>query len=325
MLPKELRQLHSKFRGCLLGSALGDAFGRPFEGAVLSNRASLLRQLKVRAKHRRPWQISDDTQMLLDLGHSLLRCGQFQSADFLKELKANYDPVLGYGKGMKLIFQAMDRGQDPETLHKVAWSEGSRGNGGVVRLPPLACFYHLNDHALLTQAQAACHCSHAHAEALAASRLFVRALDWLFNARKFSVPEFLSVLQQEVAPKSILAEKLQIIRQGLSKKQPTQAVVKALGHASLASESLPAALYAFCVKPQSVVDSIVFAVSLAGDTDSIAAMAGALAGARHGDDNIPELWLENIDHEHGRLEDVSTLADQIFNHWLARITGDVWL
>jgi len=36
--------------------------------------------------------------------------------------------------------------------------------------------------------------------------------------------------------------------------------------------------------------TIIYAVSLGGDTDTIASMAGAIAGALYGDDGIPAEW-----------------------------------
>jgi ADP-ribosyl-[dinitrogen reductase] hydrolase len=57
----------------------------------------------------------------------------------------------------------------------------------------------------------------------------------------------------------------------------------------------------------SAEDAIVTAVNRGGDTDTIGAIAGAVAGARFGSSALPEQWLDAI-NEAGELE---ALADQL--------------
>ena len=66
-----------------------------------------------------------------------------------------------------------------------------------------------------------------------------------------------------------------------------------------AAEAVCCALWAFirhCLEPE---QCIIQAVSLGGDTDTVAAMAGALAGALHGTAWIPQRWYDNIENEPG--------------------------
>ncbi|WP_194288637.1 ADP-ribosylglycohydrolase family protein [Ornithinicoccus halotolerans] len=55
-----------------------------------------------------------------------------------------------------------------------------------------------------------------------------------------------------------------------------------------AAEAVPAALAAFLHHPADPVAAISFAVRMGGDTDTIATMAGALAGARAGAAALPD-------------------------------------
>ncbi len=60
----------------------------------------------------------------------------------------------------------------------------------------------------------------------------------------------------------------------------------------------------FCgLTAETAADAIVDAVMLGGDTDTIGAVAGAVAGARFGADALPERWLRAID-ESEALEDL---------------------
>ena len=62
-----------------------------------------------------------------------------------------------------------------------------------------------------------------------------------------------------------------------------------------AIESVPAAIGAFllttCFK-----DAVALAVNLGGDTDTIGAMAGAIAGAYYGYGQIPEAWVSRLEN-----------------------------
>jgi poly(ADP-ribose) glycohydrolase ARH3 len=43
-------------------------------------------------------------------------------------------------------------------------------------------------------------------------------------------------------------------------------------------------------------DAVVLAVNLGGDTDTIGAMAGAIAGAYYGYAQIPQTWLDRLEN-----------------------------
>jgi poly(ADP-ribose) glycohydrolase ARH3 len=58
---------------------------------------------------------------------------------------------------------------------------------------------------------------------------------------------------------------------------------------------VPAAIGAF-VLTESFRDAVVLAVNLGGDTDTIGAMAGAIAGAYYGYSEIPQAWLDPLEN-----------------------------
>ncbi len=51
-----------------------------------------------------------------------------------------------------------------------------------------------------------------------------------------------------------------------------------------------------------------FAISLGGDTDTIATMASAMAGAYYGIESIPKLWQNTCEG----VDDAQTMADQLY-------------
>jgi ADP-ribosylglycohydrolase len=86
---------------------------------------------------------------------------------------------------------------------------------------------------------------------------------------------------------------------------------RACGTSTLARESVPAALAVFLRSRNNFSDAIITAARLGGDTDSICALVGCLAGALHGVTGIPPGWIQAIEHESPSPLDLHTLADSV--------------
>lgn len=66
------------------------------------------------------------------------------------------------------------------------------------------------------------------------------------------------------------------------------AIAERVGRGVAAVEAVPAAVAAFLGSPDDPIDVLARAVTIGGDTDTIAAMAGALVGARVGAAGLPD-------------------------------------
>jgi hypothetical protein len=78
-------------------------------------------------------------------------------------------------------------------------------------------------------------------------------------------------------------------------------VAHVLGNGVLAHQSVPAAITAWLAHVDQPLHALRFAIALGGDTDTIASMTGALAGARSGSGGWPHQLL-------ARLEDVDRIT-----------------
>lgn len=77
------------------------------------------------------------------------------------------------------------------------------------------------------------------------------------------------------------------------------------GNGIAAFESVPTAIYCFlrCMGPDpeipatfnSLQRTLIYSISLGGDTDTIATMAGAIAGAYYGMEQVPESWQQSCE------------------------------
>ncbi len=89
--------LRSRFRGALLGVAVGDAIGAPFEGEVSAFPGSLERL----GEPDSPLRYTDDTHMTLGVAESLVQRRGFDGAHMAAVFARNYaqEPWRGYGAG----------------------------------------------------------------------------------------------------------------------------------------------------------------------------------------------------------------------------------
>ncbi|MDP6183871.1 MAG: ADP-ribosylglycohydrolase family protein, partial [Gammaproteobacteria bacterium] len=76
-----------------------------------------------------------------------------------------------------------------------------------------------------------------------------------------------------------------------------------------AHESVPTAIFVFLNNASSIQDAVTAAIELGGDTDTIASMTGALAGAHLGLSAIPDRWLRRVEGVQRLIE----IADQLFS------------
>src|SRR5262249_4732021 len=73
-------------------------------------------------------------------------------------------------------------------------------------------------------------------------------------------------------------------------------------------ESLPAALWCFLHSPEDLEEVVVTAANGGRDADTVAAMAGTLAGAYLGDRALPARWLDDLED---RVR-ITALADGLY-------------
>jgi len=299
--PDLARQAQDGCRGALLGTIVGDALGRPFEGAPTSDRARLARALKRRVEAPRAWGHSDDGEMMLSVAQSLAARGAVEEAHLLAALAGGHDPARGYGKGTRAAFRVFDAGGTWEQAARALWPEGSRGNGGAVRVAPVAVFALDHDEASVAElARRSAAPTHAHREARDAAAIVAVAVHRA--ARGVMLPDVVRGLAR--LSDGVLGARVRAIELGMSADD----VVERLGAGVLAIESVPAALWAV-TGSTSFADAVLRATGLGGDTDSIGAIAGAIAGAAYGAGAVSPSWLGAL--ELGVVERIDSLCAQL--------------
>jgi poly(ADP-ribose) glycohydrolase ARH3 len=246
---------------------------------------------------------------MISVAESLLRRRGLDPEDLLRAMAENYDPARGYGKGMKLVFRALERGDDWREAARASWAEGSKGNGAAVRVAPLACLYFRDEERLREAALASAALSHTHPLGRAGCLLQALALARALRTDAWDALAFLSGLEEALSGEELLRGKLAGARDLVQRGAGGAEAVAQLGNGASAEESVPLALFAFARWAPSFEEIVRNTVQCGGDTDSTAALSGALAGALLGVEAIPGQWLANLENGRKGRDYVLSLAD----------------
>jgi poly(ADP-ribose) glycohydrolase ARH3 len=295
--------LKSKFVGCLIGSAVGDALGSSFEGFMSSS-------VDAESFHGR-W--TDDTHMMIGVAESLIANKGFDGNHMAQTFIKNYEqePWRGYASGPPRVFRWIKSG--------VAWNEaakrlfsgvGSFGNGAAMRVAPVGLFYYDDLEKLRAVAHSQSQITHTHELGMEGAALQAYAVALAVKASpscNFDPHTFLAELKN-FANNEVYRMKLDKMRKLLAEAADKAAVVRELGNGVEAHNSVPTAIYCFLRNWSSFEDAVLYAVSLGGDTDTIGAMTGAISGAYHGVESIPELWRKKLE----RKDYIERLAEKLW-------------
>jgi poly(ADP-ribose) glycohydrolase ARH3 len=279
----------SRFLGAMLGHALGDALGAPHEGGVLER--ILWRCLGRGPRGSRRW--TDDTQMALDVAASLLACGGVDQADLAARLARSYRWSRGYGPGAARTLRRIRRGADWRTANRCTFAAGSFGNGAATRAHVVGLWCAGREPELLAAAHATAEVTHAHPLAIAGARMI--AIATAVAATDARPPAILDAAAAAVADEPF-ASRLALARDWLAGTDVAVERVRAqLGNGIAAADSCVTALYlALRCLDAPFGELVGRAVACRGDVDTIAAMAGAVWGARRGVEALPQALLARL-------------------------------
>ncbi|XP_071378760.1 ADP-ribosylhydrolase ARH3 [Centroberyx affinis] len=317
----------SRFRGALVGAVLGDCVGGEFEGAEEVPMENVLRHLSSLdddTKGDGILEYSDDTAMARCVVQSLLTRTGFDEQDMARRFAKEYSvsPGRGYGFGVIQVLKKLSSPQLSDVYQPARDQfngRGSFGNGGAMRAAPFALafpdptdvkrFARLG--AMLTHS---CSLGYNGAvlQALAVHLSLQGALDLpqQFISRLITEMEEVEgdeatrndarVLTEAEKP---FCERLHRVKDLMDRsKVSIEEVISELGNGIAALHSVPTAIFCVlhCLQPRESLPenygglqrTMAYSLALGGDTDTIACMAGAIAGAHYGIETIPQTWIK---------------------------------
>jgi len=317
--------------GTLLGLAVGDALGYPTEFldmAQITARYGPWRTLPPPVTEGVA-RVSDDTQMTLALGEALAAAGEdgpITADRLVPPLRERFlawwrSPENDRAPGTTCL-RACERLSQGGPWQAAA-QLGSKGCGANMRVAPVALAPGLDEHARSGAAQLQAALTHGHPTALAAADLTAHAVhllaqgvapaalpaalrahatrsrtvyhaDWLGDlARYAQAPDPAAYIARGWDDCLAVLDRLD---SALAAPDPESDPCLATGAGWVAEEALATALYCFLLFPDDPLAVVRRAACSSGDSDSIAALAGAFAGAHHGAAAWPPDWTEPLEY-----------------------------
>ena len=292
-------------RGALFGLACGDALGRPVEFASAS---------EIRAEHGRldemvghgTWNqpagtITDDTEQALCIAQSLVDHQAFDPADVAERFVAWYDSgPFDIGRMTMRSLSRLKHGDTWDEAGQHVWEQSregqNAGNGSVMRCPPLAIPYATDRDQLAKVSQQSSQITHADPRCTEGCAVLNLTVAGLLEDADTPLQDALDYVGSDAPDELVTA--LQPLARGNTPD--------ALETSGYVVHSLQTALHDGLVA-ESAEETIVTAVNRGGDTDTIGAIVGAVAGARFGASQLPDRWLAAID----ATEELELLAEQL--------------
>lgn len=303
----------AQFAGCLVGQALGDALGFAVEGlgpeACVAHVQAVLHPRRTQGWSRAPHatgQYSDDTQLARELAASLVEQGGFVPADYARRIAAIFAErrIVGHGPSTAAAALRLSRG--------VPWFAAGTpgpvaGNGGAMRVAPLALLHADDGMRLHTMAHEQARITHADPRCGAGAVVVAAAVAAALRGGLADVGTLCAALAAAVRLHDpVLADALGAMPRWRA-LPPAQAVlaIAAVGGADgrfgIAPHVTPSvlwSLYAALRHPQDYMAAIATAIEPGGDVDTTAAMTGAIVGAAVSLPGLPRALAETV-HDRG--------------------------
>lgn len=296
----------SRARGALLGLVAGNQLGVPTEhlGTAEVIRKTFPNGVLDLASPPKNSPYDDDAAMTLLLGESLLECKGFDAVDvagrWVKWMKVD---GRGIGVTTRRALTLIDRGKEPFEAGRIVRQENpqkSAGNGSVMRCLPVGLRFREDLDRLIrvsTQQAAITHSDERCTWGAAAVNLAVREL---LHGNIYFVDEVLHHLRDR-APRPLVEAIHRVPREGQDDLPVTVA-----GESGYVVHCVEIAFW-FATHDRTLEDALVYLAGAGGDTDTNAAVAGALLGARYGESALPPRWVDQMVGAQG----IGKLAEQL--------------
>jgi ADP-ribosyl-[dinitrogen reductase] hydrolase len=292
-----------RYRGCLLGLAVGDAIGTTVEFKARGSFPPVTDMVGGGAFNLKPGQWTDDTSMALCLAESLVEKNGFDPLDQMNRYLAWYES--GYLSSTGVCFdignatrQALEKFKATGKSMSGSTHPSSAGNGSLMRLAPVAMFYAPSRAKAQAYAGKSSRTTHGAKECVDACTLFAGMLvSALSGAEKETI-----LFESSVS--EIVSEKILAIARGEYRDKPVQHI-RGNGYVV---DALEAALWCFYTT-DTFSEAVLAAANLGDDADTTAAICGQIAGAWYGRSLIPTPWLDKLCLREKIIDLAEQLAD----------------
>ncbi len=284
-------EILSRAKGCFLGQCAGDALGQQVEfEAAATIRKKYPEGIRT-MKDGGTWnamagQITDDTELALLLARSIVAAGGYDIEKVAQAYHYWLHETEPYDVG-NTIRKALSAPNSSASAMVASANQESQANGSLMRISPLGIYgYSMKPEELWVLACKESELTHPNPICQQACALYVCAISDAIHSGKSSRDLYEAIIklaqQQQIDP--ILMDAL---------KDAEISLPDMTTNAGWVVSAFQNALYQL-LHASSAEEAIVNSVMQGGDTDTTAAIAGALLGAVYGHDSIPFSWRQLV-------------------------------
>ena len=310
----------------LLGVAIGDALGVPFEfKSALEMKLNPAHEMVGYGTHRQPmgtW--SDDSALTFCLAESLVK--GYDLVDMAKKFVAwkhhaywsARGAIFDIGRTTSIAIAELDsileyEEYDELPLLKEQANEQQNGNGSLMRILPL--LFYIKGMPIQEQWKYVWEVSaltHGHIRAAMCCLIYLKLAEALLEGKQKQeayqqtrtvVQDFWEEIAFDLEERQHFNQFIQQDIQGLPRTK-----LKSGGYVI---ETIEASLWCF-LKETSFEKTLFSVINLGHDTDTTAAVTGGLAGLYYGENKMPDYWKAAL----ARLEDIIALGEQLDAQYL---------
>lgn len=299
-------------RSGILGVAVGDALGVPFEFKKrYSYKFNSTNNMQGYLTHNQmPGTWSDDTSLTLATLDSLINGYDIKDMgdkflDWYSKGKYTADDKLPFDCGIT-ISRALIRMKINN--YKAIPLESTNGNGSLMRMSPVVFYIYFNnlEESKFKIIEEVSSLTHSHIRSIIGCSIYVEFCLQLLKG--YDIDTAYKYMQDVIkAQFSEYKNELKIYEDILigNVKRLDEEDIKSSGYIV---DSLIASLWCF-MTTSSFSESVLKAINLGNDTDTIGAITGGIAGLFYGEANIPNGWLKVL----RKRDYIGALSDEYYN------------
>lgn len=308
---RAMRTLRDRYRGSMIGMAVGDAIGTTIEFSEPGTKS--VHDMVGGGPFGLPvgaW--TDDTSMALCLAESLILQQDFDATDQMRRYTWWYER--GYFSSIEHCFdigvttrQALTR--FAQNGHPLAGSthEQTAGNGSLMRLAPIPLMYGYDDTLCVKYGRESSQTTHGAPQAVDACAAYALLIAGALRGHSHAqlCGETYAPLTQHQWHHTIA----EVVNGSYRRHQPPH--IAGTGYVVKSFEAAMWAMY----HHSTFADAVLAGVNLGNDADTTGAIVGQLAGALYGESHIPMHWRQRL----VKYDVIAWRADE-----LLKLTWPIW-
>lgn len=324
------------FAGCMVGGAVGDAFGSPIEFMKLEKIKKVYGEqgLDFLTQDKKGnLGFTDDTQLTMFTADGIIKsalkgfdensepeygmvfnsyrdwystCAEAQQVDH--GWISNIDGLLSKGGSGKTCMSVLSQDKMGSIEHPI---NDAKGTGGIMRVAPVGLLYHKNPENAFKVAANCAALTHGNPNAYLSAGVYAAIIANIINGE--DLENSIDNAVQILAAKENSGELLALIEKSKSfakneEIKPIDAITQ-LGQGWNGDEALAISIYCVLKTPNDFKQVIMNASNHDGDSDTVASIAGGISGAYLGYDGIPDELVQKLPMKKELIE----LADDLLN------------